>query len=161
MDVITSFAAAVEGTAFVKALKFSQTGYAIANTFHVFGFVLLAGSIIPLDLRLLGLWRGIDQSALARMLTPLAALGLVIAVSAGCVLFSVRAGHYVNVSLFWWKLGLIAAGASLAILFHIRAGIWIERATRRQSVLHGAASLICWAGALAAGRLIAYFPNGF
>lgn len=159
MDMIVSFADAVNGSEFVKALKFWQTGYAIANTFHVLGIAMLVGAILPLDLRLLGFWRSVDREDLTRVLVPLAVIGLVTAVSAGSVLFSVRAPHYITVTLFWWKLGLISTGVILALIFHIRAGLWIERATERQCVFHGAASLICWGGALVAGRLIAYFPN--
>lgn len=159
MDMLASFAAAVEGTDVVRALKFSQLGYAAANTAHVLGFTLLVGAILPMDLRLIGFWRSVDQGALTRILTPIAAAGLVIAVLAGMVLFSVRAGHYLNASLFYWKMGLVAAGAALALILHLRAGLWLQRMTRRQAAFHGAASLCCWLGALAAGRMIAYFPN--
>lgn len=156
---LAAFAASIEGTAFVKALKFSPYGYAIANLAHVLGIALLVGAILPLDLRLLGCRRDLSLSALTKLLAPVAALGLVIAVSAGLVLFSVRAQHYVNVTIFGWKLGLIAAGAALALLFHLRAGLWLDRATRGQEVFHGLTSILCWLGALSAGRMIAYFPN--
>lgn len=158
MDSLASFAASVEGTAFVKALKFSPYGYAMANLAHVLGIALLVGAIVPMDLRLLGVRRDLDLSALTRLLAPVAALGLLIAVSAGLVLFSVRAQHYVNVTIFGWKLALIATGALLAIIFHLRAGLWLDRATRGQEVFHGVTSLLCWLGALSAGRMIAYFP---
>ena len=100
-----------------------------------------------------------DRTALARVLVPVAATGLLIAVSAGALLFTVRARHYVTVDLLWLKLALISTGALFAILFHARAGLWIERAGERQAAFHGAASLACWLGALLAGRLIAYFPG--
>jgi hypothetical protein len=58
---------------------------------HVFGMALLVGAILPLDLRLLGCWPGVSRSALIRVLAPVAATGLVIAVAAGILLFSVRA----------------------------------------------------------------------
>lgn len=159
MDQITAFAAALEGTDLVKALKFSRWGYTIANTAHVLGIALLVGAILPMDLRLLGFWRSVDRAALARVLTPVAASGLVLAVAAGLLLFSVRAQHYIAVDLLYWKLGLITIGAALALFFHIRAGLWLEEASERQAAFHGGASLVCWLGALVCGRFIAYFPG--
>ncbi|QIE55811.1 hypothetical protein G5B40_10320 [Pikeienuella piscinae] len=159
MDTLASFAAAIEATGFVHAMKFSPLWYSLANTAHVLGVALLVGAILPMDLRLLGLWRGVGREELARVLVPIAAFGLLLAVSAGLVLFSVRAGHYVGVTIFYWKLCLITLGTVLALLFHVRAGLWLESATDRQAALHGAASLCCWLGALVAGRMIAYFPN--
>ncbi|MEX2520654.1 MAG: DUF2214 domain-containing protein [Paracoccaceae bacterium] len=159
MDQITAFVAALEGTDLVKALKFSRWGYSLANTAHVLGIALLVGAILPMDLRLLGLWRGIDRTALARVLTPVAACGLMLAVAAGIVLFSVRAQHYATVDLLYWKLGLITVGGALAIVFHVRAGLWLEAASERQAAFHGGASLVCWLGALVCGRMIAYFPG--
>ncbi len=159
MDPLADFAASVEATAFVKALKFSRWGYSLANAAHVFGIALLVGSILPLDLRLLGVWKSVDRTALTRVLFPVAATGLVIAIAAGLILFSVRAQHYVKVDLFWWKLSLISTGAALALLFHARAGVYVERAGPQQAAFHGAASLVCWVGALLCGRLIAYFPG--
>lgn len=159
MTTLADFAAAVESLEAVKALKFSRWGYSLANAAHVLGIALLVGAILPLDLRLLGAWRSVDRVALARVLVPVAATGLLLAVCAGLVLFSVRAPHYVKVDLLAWKLGLIATGATLALIFHARAGLWVERAGPGQAAFHGAASLFCWLGALLCGRLIAYFPG--
>lgn len=159
MDTLAHLAAAIEATGFVHALKFSPLCYSLANTAHVLGVALLVGAILPLDLRLLGVWRGVGREDLARVLVPIAAAGLLLAISAGLVLFSVRAGHYLGVTIFYWKLCLVVLGATLALLFHARAGFWLERATDRQAALHGTASLCCWVGALVAGRMIAYFPN--
>lgn len=159
METLTEFAAAIEASGFVMAIKFSPIYYTIANTAHVLGIALLVGSIVALDLRLLGFRREIDLRQATRLLVPVAVTGLVIAIACGLILFSVRAGHYINVRLFYWKLGLIVTGVAMALLFHLRAGLWLDRATGRQAALHGLASLVCWLGALAAGRMIAYFPN--
>ncbi len=157
-DFLMSFAAGVEGSALAQSLKFSRWGYSLTNTAHVLGIALLVGGILPLDLRLLGRWRGTDRGSLVRVLVPMAATGLVLAVLSGMLLFSVRAGDYVQVTLLYWKLALIAAGATLAMVLHLRAGLWLDRASNRQLALHGAASMLCWLGALVCGRMIAYFP---
>ena len=50
--------------------------YGVFNLGHILGISLLFGSIVVLDLRLLGLWRGIGLSTIATPVVPLAALGL-------------------------------------------------------------------------------------
>ncbi|MEO0362614.1 MAG: DUF2214 domain-containing protein, partial [Pseudomonadota bacterium] len=139
-ETLAWIAATAEGSSLAGALKFSRWGYSLTNLAHIFGVALLIGAILPLDLRLLGLWRGIDRAALARVLVPVAAIGLAIALAAGGALFTVRAGDYVKATLLAWKLAFIAVGTVAAILIHVRAGLWIERATARQAAAHGATS---------------------
>ena len=67
----------------------SRWGYAAVNTLHILGIALLVGSIIPFNLHVLGLWRNVPRIMLARVLVPVAATGLVLAVIAGSLLFSV------------------------------------------------------------------------
>lgn len=157
-ELLMSWAASIEGSTLAQGLKFSRWGYSLTNTVHVLGIAMLVGGILPLDLRLLGAWRSTDRMSLTRVLVPMAACGLVLALLSGMLLFSVRAGDYVQVTLLYWKLALIVTGAALAILLHLRAGMWLERASPRQLAFHGAASMLCWLGALVCGRMIAYFP---
>lgn len=158
-ESIQSFAAAVETSALADAIRFSRWSYSITNTAHVLGVALLVGAILPLDLRLLGVWGRIDRTEAVRLLFPIAAFGLCLAVAAGVLLFTVRAGDYVKATLLYWKLGTITLGAALALMFHWRAGRYVERASAGQAAFHGAASLACWLGALVMGRMIAYFPH--
>ena len=109
-ESITAFAAVVEGSAVADALKFSRWTYSIANTAHVLGVALLVGAIVPLDLRLLGVWGRLDRTEAVRLLYPVAAFGLGLAVTAGVLLFTVRAGDYVKATLLYWKLATIAVG---------------------------------------------------
>lgn len=157
-DYIAAFAAAVEGSDLAQALKFSRWGYSLTNAAHVLGVALLVGGILPLDLRLLGFRGAVDRTGVTRLLVPTAAFGLLLALLSGMLLFSVRAEHYVTVTLLYAKLSIIATGAALALLLHARTGLWIERASPRTAALHGLASMALWLGALLCGRLIAYFP---
>lgn len=158
-DSLEAFGAAIGSSDFAKALKFSAYGYSFTNTAHVLGIAMLVGAILPLDLRLMGLFRSIDREQAVRLLAPFAFCGLLIAVTAGAALFTVRAGDYVESSFLGYKLILIATGATLALILHLRAGLWLTSASDRQVAFHGAASLACWLGALVFGRMIAYFPG--
>jgi len=137
-------------------LRFSRWGYAAVNTTHVFGIALLVGAIVPLDLRLMGAWPGIAHRDLTRVLVPVAGAGLAIAIVTGVLLFSVRAGEYASLGVFWVKLALLALGAASALVAHLWFGRWLEKASRRQLFRVGAVSLICWVGVLVAGRMIAF-----
>jgi len=137
-------------------LRFSRWGYAAVNTTHVFGIALLVGAIVPLDLRLMGAWQGIAHRDLARVLVPVAGAGLAIAIVTGVLLFSVRAGEYAGLGVFWAKMSLLALGAASALVAHLWFGRWLETASGRQLFRIGAVSLICWVGVLVAGRMIAF-----
>jgi hypothetical protein len=148
--------AALQDTTVAGALRVSRWGYAAVNTAHIFGIALLVGSIVPLNLRLLGLWPRVPLGALARVLVPTAAAGLTLASIAGLLLFSVRAQEYAGVGFLQLKLGLVAAGALAALHLHQRHGPWLESVSRRRLAAHAVVSLSCWLGALACGRLIAF-----
>ena len=148
--------AEIAGSEIATALRYSRWEYAAVNTAHVFGIALLVGAILPLDLRLLGLWRAIPHVALVRVLVPVAVVGLLLAVTAGALLFSVRAPEYAALTVFRVKLGLIATGVLSALAVHVAHGFSLESAGRARLAGAGAISITCWIGALIAGRMIAY-----
>jgi len=148
--------AAIQGSDLALALRFSRWSYAAVNTAHVLGIALLVGAVIPLDLRLLGLWSSVERDALVRVLVPVAATGLLLAVTAGLLLFSVRAVDYAALPILWVKLVLIALGIASALALHLAYGRSLEKASRRRLAQAAALSLTCWLGALIAGRMIAF-----
>ena len=100
--------AALAASDFVTALRMSRWLYAGVNTAHVLGIALLVGAILPLDLRLLGFWPGVPRDYLVRVLVPVAATGLALALAAGALLFATRAPEYAALTVFRVKLGLVA-----------------------------------------------------
>ena len=146
----------IENLAIAQYLRFGHWGYAAVNTTHVLGIALLVGAIVPLDLRLLGAWRGVAHAQLARVLVPAAATGLAIAACAGFLLFSVKARDYAVHELMQVKLLLIVTGTSAALLLHARHGLLMESTSKRRLAVHGGLSMACWIGALVCGRLIAF-----
>ena len=137
-------------------LRFSRWLYAAVNTTHVLGIALLVGAIVPLDLRLLGLWPGVAREGLVRVLVPVAATGLAIALVSGVLLFSARAPEYAALTVFRVKLALIALGAGSALSLHLAHGFRLKGAAPRRLAGAGALSITCWLGALIMGRMIAF-----
>ena len=148
--------AALEGTGLAQALRGSRWGYAALNAAHIFAIALLVGSAVPLNLRLLGLWRGIPRAAAIRLLAPVAAAGLALALVTGPLLFSIRAREYAGIGFFQLKLAFVAV-AVLSVLALCRShGFLLEDASRARLAGHAVLSTACWLGALVCGRLIAF-----
>ena len=148
--------AGLEGTTVAQTLRTSRWLYAATNTAHVFGIALLVGAIVPLDLRLLGWWPDVPRQKLVRVLVPVAATGLALAVVAGGLLFSVRASEYAGVGFLQAKLALVAVGTLAALALHRAHGFLLDSASDRRLAGHAILSLVCWPAALLCGRLIAF-----
>lgn len=150
-----ALAAAVEGLALAEWLRFSRWGYAAVNALHILGIALLVGAIVPLDLRLLGLWRSVELAPLYRMLSRIAAAGLLLAIASGALLFSVRATEYADGALFRAKITLVILGVVHALALHRSAG-FPDDASRARRRLAGATSLLLWPVVLVCGRMLGY-----
>ena len=148
--------AGLEQSAVAVFLRDSRWGYAAINATHIFGIALLVGSVVPLNLRILGLWSSVPGKALASVLVPIAMTGLAIAVTAGVLLFSVRALEYSKIGFLQTKLALVALGTLAAVSYARKHGPSFEGATKARSVGHAVVSLSCWLGALVCGRFIAF-----
>ena len=142
------------------ALKASRHAYPVVNAVHIMGLALLFGAIVTLDLRLLGVARSVAARTLAVFLSRMAAIGLVIAVLTGVLLFSVKPFEYAANGAFLTKVTLVAVGATHAIAVHASPG-WRQLVTGSGEIgaslrLSAACSLAVWTAAIVAGRFIAF-----
>lgn len=159
IELLQQLAGSLFESGFVENLRYSRWSYALLNAAHIFGIGLLIGGILPLDLRLLGVWSRIPIPELSRILVPAAGIGLTTAIVTGVTLFSVRPADYISLGVFQTKLLLISIGAISAITLHIRHGWWLETAPKGQLVAAALVSMVCWTGTLIAGRLIGFMGN--
>lgn len=142
------------------ALKSSRYAYPVVNAVHIMGLAALFGSIVTLDLRLLGAFRTVPARALATALPRVAAFGLVVAILSGAALFSVEPADYAANRAFLIKLALVLIGAAHAIAVHFTGG-WRDLVHGRGGIdaglrLSAAISLAIWTSAILAGRFIAF-----
>lgn len=135
-------------------LRFSRWGYAAVNTLHVLGIALLVGAIVPLDLRLLGWRRHVPLAPLARLLQSVALAGLLLAITAGALLFISRATEYAAQPLFLIKLTLIALAVLNALALNTVPQL--THASRARLRVAAGLSLLLWPTALVAGRFLAF-----
>ncbi|EKV30056.1 putative membrane protein [Caenispirillum salinarum AK4] len=146
--------AALEASGIATHLRFSRWTYPAVNAGHVLGLALLVGAVVPLDLKLLGLWPAVARRDVERLLAPVAAVGLATAIVTGLLLFSVQARDYASLGLFQAKMALVVLGAANAL-----AALALRRRGGGRPGLEkllAAVSLLCWPTALAAGRFIGY-----
>ena len=137
-------------------MRFSRWGYAAVNTGHVLGIALLVGAILPLNLKLLGAWPRAAIKPLAQVLVPIAAAGLILAISTGFLLFLADPLDYVELPLFLTKLSLVMLGTLHALLFQVWVGF---AASPLRLKLAGGISLITWLSVLVMGRFIAFVSD--
>lgn len=153
------FLEALSGWPPAVALRGSLWLYPLANAAHIFSIGLVIGSIVTLDLRVLGLFRAAPLAALAPPLTRIAMTGILFAALTGFLLFSVRPAGYAANPAFLIKLGLVALGVLNALILHTGKG-WraaVEAGTAPSSVkLAALFSIFIWAGAVLAGRWIGF-----
>jgi len=161
--MIEGWAAALEATALATGLRNSVWSYPLVNAAHILGVALLVGSIVPMDLRLLGAWRSVPLPPLWRVLTRTSGVGLALALVFGMLLFIARATEYIASNIFISKMVVVGIGAANALVLGLVPRAYITEKTPRHGKpsaslrLAAGISLIAWLTALIFGRLIGYF----
>lgn len=142
-----------------EALRTSFYGYPIVNALHIFGLGLLVGSIVLVDLRLVGFFPRTPTTFFGRIVEPAAIIGLVIAAVTGFFLFIVKPTDYAVNDAFRVKLVLVVL-ALLNALFQRFGSGWrlamVEGTIVARVRVQAAVSLVLWIAILFAGRFIAF-----
>jgi hypothetical protein len=149
----------------------SMLGFPLILTVHTIGMGFLAGTSSAIDLRILGVARGVPIAALEKFY-PVLWLALAANFISGILLFIAYPYKAATNLDFYVKLSLIA----LAVVLAVKVRNEILRAPDVESVASGTRarrlalfSILSWAGAITAGRLLAYtftwlrvgIPGGF
>ena len=149
------FFAWLESTALRVWLVESPSRFALPGILaaHTIGLGLLAGLTAALDLRLLGVAAEVPTIAFTRFL-PVMKFGLWLNVLTGLALLLAYPTKALTNPVFYLKLSLILGGLLMlrATLQRVEEGPTISGRTK----LLAAASLVVWAAAITAGRLLAY-----
>lgn len=137
--------------------------YGIINLVHILGIALLFGSILILDLRLLGAWRQIPLAVLSGPTTRMAQIGFMLAVASGLPMISVKSTDYIGNPFLLIKFPAIALALLNVWLVH-RSEAWrahrvreLMPSERNRLKLGAVLSLAFWLTAITAGRMIGYW----
>lgn len=125
---------------------------------HTLGMSMVAGGSAVMDLVLLGFWPKVPVQPLGRLF-PLIWWGFWINASTGLVLLMADATTKLTNYDFGIKMAFVFAG--IAVLYKMQKSVFddpeLDKApVSRQAKRLAWASLICWFGAITAGRLLAY-----
>ncbi|MDP2334514.1 MAG: DUF2214 domain-containing protein [Reyranella sp.] len=160
VDWIAQWIAAWPGAVLLQR---SGTAYLLVNAAHILGLGLLVGAILPLDLRLLGFFRGVPLGVVGPFLSRAAATGLGLAIATGLWLFSVKPAEYLANDAFLIKLALLAA-ALLNIAVQHHSGAFVRALMDNGADggigigvrLAAFCSALLWLSVLVAGRWIGF-----
>ena len=153
---------AIEASALGQAMRQWLWLYPSVETVHIVGIALLVGSIVVLDLRLLGLSRSLPVRRLSAHILPWTAASFVLIIPSGLAMFVAHAGELIANPVFAVKMCLILLAGANAGVFH--AGVFRSAGKCDVDVMPplaaraaAAVSLLIWISVIACGRLLAYF----
>jgi hypothetical protein len=137
--------------------------YPSVLTLHTIGMGLLVGTIAVVDLRILGVAPVIPLASMENLL-PVMWLGFWMNALSGTTLFIAGATRHAANPFFYIKMTCIALGvANIRLLRRrvFRKSPSVDpAAVRMKNKVLASTSLALWAGAITAGRLMAYYSGG-
>ena len=150
----------LETSAVANWVALSLWAYPVLLSLHGIGLAVVVGIFFMRDLRLLGVVHGLEPATFIP-LGRLAFIGFGINAVSGALLFTSQATALITSTPFLLKLSCVIAGMMLALSLQTRLGLQFsgpvdESAIGGTTRLLALSSLLCWLGAIIAGRLIAY-----
>ena len=155
---MTDLFASLETSTFSTWLRESPSVWAYPTilTLHTLGLGVLVGANWMVDLRVLGVGRGLPLSLLSRAF-PIMWAGFWLNAISGVLLF-VADPAKATTTIFMWKLAIIAVGVAFVLLLKRKVygrGVEMDRASLGVKTV-AAVSLMLWIAAIATGRWMAY-----
>ena len=150
----------LENMEFSRWVKDAPTVWAFATILfvHTLGMGIVAGGSAMIDLMILGFWPDVPIKPFARLF-PLLWIAFAVNAVTGTMMLLADATTKLTTLDFYVKMAFVFAG--LYILIRMRRQVFGNPKLDEVPLSRGAkmlawASLICWFGAITAGRLLAY-----
>lgn len=148
----------MESTPVAQAIRHSAKLIALIESIHLIGLTLLLGTILMVDLSLLG--AGIGRSPVSRIARELrgwTTAGLVVMLLSGPVLLSSEAIRCYRTPAFWIKMALLAIAVIFHFTIHQKVAGAEPPAARLAARCTACLSLALWFSVALAGKAIAIF----
>jgi hypothetical protein len=144
-----------ETNAFFIWLRESPSIWAYPTVFfvHTIGLIFTAGASIIINMRLLGMAPQLQVAPLARFFRPIW-IACWLTVISGVIMLASDLQTRLDNRLFPIKMAFVVAALVLTALLRRRIA---QSNTTSMTRALAAASLVCWLGAIATGRFLAYF----
>jgi len=137
----------------IAALKSSAYAYPLIEVLHIVALAVVFGTIVIVDMRILGRMKALDLNTLVKSILPYTLCGFLVSVTTGLAMFTMRISELIANPMFIAKICLLFSVGTNAAILHARGAIntnnWL---TRIQAVL----SILIWLAIIFCGRFIAY-----
>jgi hypothetical protein len=133
------------------------------ETLHFVGLSLLCGVVFLVDLRVLGVMKGVSFASLHRLL-PWAALGFGVNVLTGMLFFVGIPGQYIHNAAFYWKIGLVMLAGANALYFTLFDEPWSLGAGADAPLtakIAAASAMLLWVAVMYCGSMLPFLGNSF
>jgi hypothetical protein len=133
------------------------------ETLHFVGLSLLLGVVLLVDLRVLGVVKGVSFASLHRLL-PWAAVGFGVNVITGLLFFVGIPAQYTGNKAFYWKMGLVMLAGLNAVYFTVFEEPWkIGRGedAPMTAKFAAASAMILWVAVMYCGSMLPFLGNAF
>ena len=133
------------------------------ETLHFVGLSLLLGVVVLVDLRVLGVLKGLSFASLHRLL-PWAALGFGVNVVTGMLFFVGMPGQYTRNVAFYWKVGLVMLAGANALYFTLLEEPWSLGSGQDAPLtakIVAVSAMILWVGVMYFGSMLPFLGNSF
>jgi hypothetical protein len=133
------------------------------QTLHFMGLSLLLGVVFLVDLRVLGLMKGVSFATVHRLL-PWGVLGFGLNLFTGMLYFIAAPEQYIANVTFYWKMVLVMLSGVNAIYFTLFDEPWAlqagEDAPMKLKVI-AASAVAMWIGVMFCGLMLPFIGNAF
>ena len=160
-----AYVAYLKSTSISQIMTMSPLAWPLCETLHFIGLALLIGAAGLIDLRLMGLMRGVPLSAVMQM-RKWAALGVAINVVTGGLFFIGAPDQYIHNPAWKAKLLFLAVAIVNVAIFETTQGkrmlaLSADTDTPRSFKVAGAVSMASWFLVLYFGRMLPFIGDAF
>lgn len=151
-----SFFAWCERMPLGNSVKQSMWAFAVIETLHIMALAILLGTMVVIDLRLLGAGlKRVPVAEVAGLLRPWFWAAFAVMIGTGVCLFLAEATRLSTSGPFAYKMTFVLLAVAIHLTIHRNA---IARGASGAAWSKAAAcmSLVCWFGVALAGRAIAF-----
>jgi hypothetical protein len=155
----------MQGSSLAEFVRNSRFAWAWLEVSHFIGMSMLFGSILVMDMRLMGFFRDVISIRAVRALAPWAALGFAINLASGIVFLVKDAERLLPNPSFQFKMVCILAAGINLLFFAVKFGkssiAWRDDVDPPiPAKLVGAVSLVAWILVIWGGRMIPVYGEG-
>jgi hypothetical protein len=133
------------------------------ETLHFIGLTLLMGVVLLVDLRVMGVVKGVSFVSLHRLL-PWAALGFGVNVVTGMLFFVGIPHQYTGNKSFYWKVALVLIAGLNALYFTVLEEPWAlgpGEDAPLTAKFAAASAMVLWVGVMYCGSMLPFLGNAF